>query len=126
MNSCMLRRLLVIVFIVLWAPLSLHAQIDKTVTEHLNAGIKCVKAEDYEQSLVHFNNALEAAREVYPDSSMAVIACKSQLANSYFNLHDFETSLGLFQTVANFQKRAYGDSSYEYASQLAHIAACYA
>ncbi len=122
----MLRRLLVIVFIVLWAPLSLHAQIDKTVTKHLNAGIKCVKAQDYEQSLVHFNNALEAAREAYPDSSMAVIACKSQLANSYFNLHDFETSLGLFQTVANFQKSAYGERSYEYASQLAHIAACYA
>lgn len=122
----MWKRLLVIVFIVLWAPLSLHAQIDKTVTKHLNAGIKCVKSEDYEQSLVHFNNALKAALEVYPDSSMAVIACKSQLANSYFNLHDFETSLSLFHTVANYQKNAYGGNSYEYASQLAHIAACYA
>lgn len=122
----MLRKIFVIAIILLGASFSSYAQIDKTVTKYLDAGIKSVKAEDYEQALTQFNTALETALQVYPDSSMAVIACKSQLANVYFNLHDFTQALSLFKTVANYQREDFGPESYEYASQLSHIAACYA
>lgn len=122
----MLKKVYIIAIIIFGAFFSSYAQNDKTVTKYLNAGINSVKAEDYEQALSQFNTALEAALRVYPDSSMAVIACKSQLANVYFNLHDFPQALSLFETVANYQRDNSGSESYEYASQLSHIAACHA
>lgn len=122
----MKKRVLSTLFVSLFASVCALAQSDSIVVGYLKSGIQCVKKGEYEKSIDIFNEALKSSLMMYPDSSMAVIACKSQLANSYFRLNDAETALGLFKTVANYQRNAYGEDSNEYVAQLDHIAVCYA
>lgn len=120
-----MNRLICIIFVI-FLSIDLSAQkSDDYITRQLEKGISCINRNDYESSLQYLNNALSQAIKKYGETSDAVIACKSQLANSYYNLHRYEDALNLFLVVAEFQRNKYGPNSLEYAIQLDHIASCY-
>ena len=120
----MTRFIYIIFFLFLCINVSAQKS-DDYIRKQLDKGISCVNRNDYESSLDYFNKALNEAVKKYGDNSGAVIACKSQLANSYFNLSRYEEALDIFLDVAKFQKTKYGPNSQEYAIQLDHIASCY-
>ena len=120
-----MRKYIYTIICVLFSVLCYGQKHDKYIKKQLDMGIALVERNDYVSSITCFQNALDQAIKDYGANSTIVMACKSQLANSYYNLNHYEEALHLFVSVAEFQQAKYGGKSKEYATQLDHVAACY-